>query len=317
MTHLPDAGRRLVRIVASFLLVTFGTMFLMSLVPGDPARFIAGDGAPDEVINVLNERYHFNDPIIVRYWYWLGDLLHGDLGVSYAQGRPVVDMIKERLPVTLELAVLGMLLALVLAIPLAVATARRAGSRLDRGVGGVSSGVISIPSFALALVLAYLFAYQWTLFPIFGWTPLTEDPWENLRSAVLPVVAIAAAQSVILMRVLRADLLETLQQDYIALGRSKGVSARAIMWKHALKPSSFSLLTLIGLTFAQMLGGTVIVESIFLLPGLGTLIIEAIGRQDLVVIQGVVVFIAAAFLLLNLLVDVLYGVLDPRTRGHA
>jgi peptide/nickel transport system permease protein len=201
-------------------------------------------------------------------------------------------------------------------VPAAIATARRPGGLLDRAVGGGSSAMISVPSFALALLLAYFFAYKLRVFPTFGWTALTDDPLQNLRGAFLPVVAISIGQAVIMMRVLRADLLETLQQDYIALARSKGLSSRTIMWKHALKPSSFSLLTLAGLTFAVMLGGAVIVESIFILPGVGRLLIEAIGRKDIIVVQGIVVFVALAFLLVNLLVDVLYGVLDPRTRAH-
>lgn len=317
MTSVSAFSRRLLRIVASLLVVTFGTTALMDLTPGSPARFLAGDGAPPEVLDAINARYHFDDPLIVRYLRWLGNFVRGDLGVSYTQNRPVRDLIVERLNVTVELAVLGIVFALLVAVPAAVVTARRPRGAIDKAVGTASSITIALPSFALALLLAYFLAYKWRLFPTFGWTPLTENPLENLRHAALPVVALAAGQSVIMMRVLRADLIETLQQDYIALARSKGVSSRAIMWKHALKPSSFALLTLAGLTFAQMLGGALIVESIFILPGIGRLLVEAIGRKDIIVVQGVVVFVAFAFLLINLLVDLLYGVLDPRTRGRS
>lgn len=309
-------ARRFLRIVTSLVLVTFGTMALMDLTPGSPGQFLAGDGAPAEVIDAVNERYHFNDPLIVRYMRWLGDFVQGDLGVSFTMNRPVRDLIVERLNVTVELAVLGIVFALLVAVPSAVATARRPGGVLDKLIGATSSMTIALPSFAMALILSYFLAYKWQVFPTFGWTELTENPLQNLRGAVLPVVALAAGQAVIMMRVLRADLMETLQQDYIALARSKGVSSRVIMWKHALKPSSFSLLTLAGLTFAQMLGGALIVETIFILPGIGRLLVEAIGRKDIIVVQGVVVFVALAFLIINLLVDLLYGLLDPRTKGR-
>jgi peptide/nickel transport system permease protein len=308
---------RLVRFVATFVIATFFTAVLMDLVPGSPAQYMAGEGATPAVIRAINVKYHFNDSVFVRYWHWLVALLHGDLGTSFLTKQPVADAIRERLPITLELAVLALLVALAIAVPTAMAAARRPGSRVDRVIGGLSSGAISIPQFALALVLIYLLAYEWKLFPIFGWTRLTADPAQNLRGAVLPVLSIAAAQAVILARVLRADLIETLQQDFIALARSKGLSTRAIMWKHALRPSAFSLLTLSGLTFATLLGGTVIVESIFLLPGIGLLVLQAISSKDLITIQGVVAFIALAFLVINLVVDLLYGVLDPRTRVRA
>jgi peptide/nickel transport system permease protein len=317
MTSLSAFSRRLLRIATSLVVVTLGTMALLELTPGSPGQFLAGDGAPAEVVDAVNQRYHFDDPLIVRYLRWLGNFVQGDLGVSYTMNRPVRDLIVERLNVTVELAILGIVFALLLAVPAAIATARRPGGALDKLIGTASSITIALPSFALALLLAYFLAYKWRLFPTFGWTALTEDPLQNLRGAFLPVVALAAGQAVIMMRVLRADLLETLQQDYIALARSKGVSSRMIMWKHALKPSSFSLLTLAGLTFAQMLGGALIVESIFILPGIGRLLVEAIGRKDIIVVQGLVVFVALAFLVINLLVDMLYGVLDPRTKGRS
>jgi peptide/nickel transport system permease protein len=308
---------RLLRLVATFLIVTFLANVFLSLAPGSPAEFIAGDAATPEGVQAINDQYNFDEPLISRYFSWLGDFLQGDLGISYISRIPVVDIIKERLPVTAELAILAMLLSLVVSVPLAIAAARRQGGRLDRFLAGLASATISVPSFVVATLLVYFFAFQIHIFPSLGWTRLSDDVLENLKGCVLPVISIALGETVVLLRVLRADLIATLQQDYIALARAKGLSTRAIMWKHALRPSSFSLLTLTGLGLARFLGGTVIVESIFILPGLGTLTLQSVTAKDLVVVQGVVVFFALAFLVINFIVDILYGVLDPRTRVRA
>ncbi|MER7005474.1 ABC transporter permease [Dactylosporangium sp. NPDC000555] len=302
------------RLIATFLLITFVAALLLQLTPGSPATVIAGDNTSPEVIDAINRKYHFNDPLFVRYGDWLANALHGDLGTSYLTQQPVLEAILQRLPLTLELALLATVLALALAVPLAILCAQHQGSRLDRFVGAFSSAAVSAPSFVIAMTLIYLLAYRTHVFPVIGWTPFTDDPVQNLRGAVLPVVSIALADTVVLLRVLRADLIQTLQQDFIALARSKGLSSRTIMWKHALRPSSFSLLTLSALTLARLLAGTVLVESIFVLPGLGTLLLDSITNKDLVTVQGTVAFIAIAFLVINFLVDLLYGILDPRTR---
>jgi peptide/nickel transport system permease protein len=305
------------RFVATLLIVTFLTSIMLSFVRGSPAALIAGPGATPNQIQLINHQYHFDQGPVTRYIDWLKGAVRGDLGRSYQSKQPVWETIKERLPVTLELAILAMLLALVIAVPLAIWSAQRPDSGFDRTVSFLSYAQLSIPNFAVALILVYLFAYRFKIFPVLGWVPLTKDPWDNLKHAVLPVVTIALAQVVILQRVLRAELIQTLQEDYIALARSKGLSRRAIMWKHALKPSSFSLLTLVALSFGALIGGTVIVEQVFTLPGLGSLIIDSITSKDLVVVEGVVAVIAITFVALNLIVDLLYAVLDPRVRGKA
>jgi peptide/nickel transport system permease protein len=318
MSRARGIASRLLRFVATFLIVTFLATLLVDLVPGSPALYMAGEGATPEVVDAVNQKYGFDEPIVVRYGHWLGDLVtKGELGESYVTREPVLDAIRARLPITLQLAVMSLALTLLIAIPTAMAAARRPGSRVDRAIGMLSSAMISIPAFALALLLAYVFALRLKWFPLFGWAPISEGLGQNLRGAVLPVLSMVSAQAVIIMRVLRADLIQTLQQDYIALARSKGLTTRAIMWKHALRPSSFSLLTLSGVALGAFMGGTVIVESIFLLPGIGQLIYQAIASKDLITIQGVVTFFAIAFLVINLVVDLLYGVLDPRSRRRA
>jgi peptide/nickel transport system permease protein len=306
-------GGKFVRLVATLLLVTFLTTVLLALIPGDPAVIMAGTPADPKVVAAINQQYGF----VERYGNWLSDALGGDLGTSYVTKQPVWEAIKERLPVTIELALLSTLLALVCAVPLAVLCATRPNSRLDRIIGAVTYAQISLPSFVIALFLVYFFAVTFEVFPVLGWTPLDESVSGNLQSVALPVISIAIGEMVALQRVLRADLVATTQEDYIALARSKGLSTKTIMWKHALKPSSFSLITLSGLSLARLLGGTVLVEQIFVLPGLGALLITAINTKDFVTVQGVVAFIAVVFLLVNFVVDILYGVLDPRTRTRA
>ncbi|MFC5745838.1 ABC transporter permease [Actinomadura rugatobispora] len=310
-------ARLLARLVATFLLVTFAATLLLQLTPGSPATVMAGDNTSPAVVDAINRQYGFDDPLLVRYGDWLAGLFRGDLGISYLNRQPVLDTILRRFPVTFELALLATLLALAIAVPLAVLCAQHQGSRLDRLVGALGSAGVSVPSFVVAMTLIYLLAYRTHVFPLIGWTPFTEAPLENVRGAVLPVVSIALADTVVLLRVLRADLIQTLQQDFIALARSKGLPRRTIMWRHALRPSSFSLLTLSALTLARLLAGTVLVETIFVLPGLGTLLLESITNKDLVTVQGTVAFIAIAFLAVNFLVDLLYGLLDPRTRVRA
>jgi peptide/nickel transport system permease protein len=310
-------GLRVVRLIITFLLVTFLTSLLLLLAPGDPAYFIAGPDAPPEVIDAVRSQYRLDAPVLSRYVQWLGDFSQGDFGDSHFNRVPVADSIRQRIPVTLELAVLAMLLSLAVAVPLAVVCAQRAGSGLDRFANGVTSAFISAPGFVVALLLVYFLALRWQLFPVIGWTPLTKDVSDNLRGAVLPVLAISLGPMVAMFRVLRSDLMATLQQDYIALARSKGLSPRRIMWFHALKPSSFSLITLSGISFAGLMGGTVLIESIFVLPGLGQFVLQSINAKDLAAVQGAVAFIALVFLVVNFTVDMLYGVLDPRTRTAA
>jgi peptide/nickel transport system permease protein len=308
-------GGKFVRLVVTLLLVTFFTTVLLSLVPGDPAQVMAGENADPTVIAAINKEYGFNKPVLERYVEWVGDALHGDLGTSYFTKQPVWDAIKERLPVTIELALLATTIALLCSVPLAIVCAKRPNSRVDRAIGAITYAQVSLPAFVLALLLVYFFAVQIEIFPVIGWVPLSDSVTENLKSAALPVISIAIGEMVALQRVLRADLVATTQEDYIALARAKGLSTRTIMWRHALKPSSFSLITLSGLSLARLLGGTVLVEQIFVLPGLGSLLISSINVKDFVTVQGTVAFIAIVFLIVNFLVDIMYGVLDPRTRA--
>lgn len=310
-------GVRTLRFIATFFLVTLMTAMLMDFVPGNPAYYLLGETANPEQVAALEEEYGLNEPFLERYQDWLGSVVQGDLGRSFLTRQPVSNTISEGLPITLELALLALIVALLISVPLAMVTAYRPGSTLDRAVQGITSAMISVPNLVIAIFLLFIFSVQLGWFPVVGWTPLTESVTGNLKTAALPVLALALNEVVSLQRVLRSDLISTLQQDYITLARSKGVRSRTILWKHALKPASSSLITLSGLFFARLLGGTVVIESIFAIPGLGFQLISATLTKDLFVVQGIAVLLAVSYLVVNFMVDILYGAIDPRVRAQA
>lgn len=303
---------RLARLVVVFGLVSILVSLLVDITPGEPAEAIAGEDASAEVVAAINARFGFDDPPVERWVDWMSGVVTGDFGESFATREPVLESIRDRLPVTVELALLATLLAVILVVPLGLAAAFHQGSLFDRAVNAWSSMVISIPSFVMALLLVSVFAITFAWFPVTNWVSLTEDPLGNLRSALLPALTLGLTETAVLLPVLRADVLTTLDQDYITMARSKGISTARLLFRHALRPSSISLVTLLGLSLARLFGGTVIVESVFNLPGVGRLLITSIRSQDLVVTQGVVMFIALVYLVTNFIVDMLYSRLDPR-----
>ncbi|WP_214104069.1 ABC transporter permease [Acrocarpospora catenulata] len=305
---------RLSRAVAVVLIVTVAVVSLLSLVPGSAAQVILGESATPGAVAALNAELGLDQPLWQRYVSWLGHAVQGDLGTSLINGQSITAAILERLPVTLNLAVLALAIALLIAIPLAVVSALTAGSRLDRGINALSSMLLSIPTFVAAPVLIYLLAMQLGAFPVAGWVPITEDLAGNLRSALLPALAIAFTEIASFHRILRTDLITTLGEDFVAAARSKGLPLWYVVLRHALRPSSFSLITLVGVNLGRLIGGTVIVETLFSLPGLGQLITSSINARDVVMVQGIVVFMAVAYVGINMLVDLSYSFLDPRVR---
>lgn len=295
--------------------VTVIVHVLFSLVPGGPAYAILGADATPEAVDRINEQYGLNDPSWRRYLDWVGGILQGDFGTSYRSGQPVLERIGERLPVTIELAVLATALALLASSILALVCVRRPGKLLDRAVTGATSAVISIPSFLIGLCLVYVFGVTLGVLPILGWTGLTTDPLANLKFVVLPVLMLAAHEIAEYTRVLRGDLLTTLSEDFITVARATGMPKRTVMLRYALRPSTLTLVTLSGLNFGRLLGGTVIAEAIFSLPGVGSLVVTGLTSRDLPLVQGIVVFVAIAFVVVNIVVDTLYAVIDPRVRA--
>jgi peptide/nickel transport system permease protein len=311
-------ARRLLYLVPVLIAVSLLTFLIASLLPGDLAYVILGDQATPEKVAALRHDMGLDEPIWWRYLSWLGHVLQGDFGRSFRTGQTVLQAVAERLPVSLELMVLAELGALAIGIPLAIACAVRSGSAFDRFMTGSAFGMLSVPAFLSAILLIYLFAVELRWLPATGYVPFEEDPIGNLRSFLLPALTLALGEWPVLMRVLRSDMIATLQEDYIAMARAKGLKPSRILLVHALKPSSLTLVTVTGINIGRLIGGTVIVESIFALPGIGRLLLGAVFTRDLIILQGVVLFVACGYVLMNFIVDMLYAVLDPRIRhGHA
>ncbi len=311
-------ARRLLYLLPVLLAVSLLTFLIASLLPGDLAYVILGDQATPDKVAALRHDMGLDQPIWWRYLGWLGHVLQGDFGRSFRTGQTVLQAVAERLPVSFELMLLAELGALVIGIPLAIACAVRAGSAFDRVVTGSAFSMLSLPAFLSAILLIYFFAVELHWLPATGYVPFSEDPLGNLRCFVLPAFTLALGEWPVLMRVLRSDMIATLQEDYIAMARAKGLKPSRILLVHALKPSSLTLVTVTGINIGRLMGGTVIVESIFALPGIGRLLLGSIYTRDLIILQGVVLCVAAGYVLINFVVDMLYAVLDPRIRhGHA
>jgi peptide/nickel transport system permease protein len=311
-------ARRLLYLVPVLIAVSLLTFLIASLLPGDLAYVILGDQATPEKVEALRHDMGLDQPIWWRYISWLGHVLEGDFGRSFRTGQTVLQAVAERLPVSIELMILAEIMGLAVGVPFAIACAVRSGSAFDRVMTGTAFGMLSVPAFLSAILLIYLFAVELRWLPATGYIPFQEDPAGNLRFFVLPALTLALAEWPGIMRVLRSDMIATLQEDYIALAKAKGLKASRILFVHALKPSSLTLVTITGINIGRLIGGALIVETIFALPGIGRLLVGAIYTRDLIILQGVVLLVAAGFVIMNFVVDMLYAVLDPRIRhGHA
>jgi peptide/nickel transport system permease protein len=305
-------ARQLLRLVAVLFCVTLLTYLIVNILPGDVAIAILGSLATPQDIAGLRADLGLDRPILIRYFDWLGSALTGDLGRSYRNSEPVAQAIADRLPVSLQLMVMAQVIALGIAVPVALLSVRRPGGLFDRISASAAFGFLAMPNFMLGVVLIYLFSVTLDLFPATGYTPLSEDIWGNLESMILPALTLGLVEWTVLMRVLRSDLLGTLKEDFILLARAKGLPPWRVLLRHALRPSSFTLITIVGLNIGGLIGGAVIVEQIFALPGVGRLLLGGIFNRDLILVQGTVSFIAVGFVVVNFLVDMLYAVLDPR-----
>jgi peptide/nickel transport system permease protein len=306
---------RLLRLVAVLLAVTAASFSMISLLPGDFATAALGANSTEEDRQQVREELNLDDPLPVRYVQWLGDAVQGDLGVSYRTRQPVAEALGERMGVTIQLVLMAQLFALLLAVPMAIGGALRQGSWLDRVLSGVQLAMMATPGYLVAIALMIVFAVKIGWFDTTGFVRFGDDPLGSLRSLLLPAVALGLEPVAMYARVLRTDLITTFDQDFMWLARAKGNSTRRIVWRHALRPSSLGVVTLTGISLGRMIGGTVLVETIFALPGLGRFTIESISNRDFLSLQGAVVVLTVAFVGVNFLVDILLGVIDPRTRA--
>jgi peptide/nickel transport system permease protein len=308
--------RRILAALPILFITSIGVFLLASLVPGDAATTLAGgQNASQEQIAQVRKDLHLNDPLLVQYGRWLGKASHFDLGKSLYSKNSVASEIKHRLPVTLSLALASLLVALLLGVPLGIISGVRRGSRYDQGARIVSTLGVAIPSFCLAIGFIVLFAVNHRILPPAGYVPLTESPVRFVRYMALPALTLGIGLAASIARQLRGSLIDVLDSNYVRVAWAKGAPPRVVVAKHALKNAAIPALTVLGLQFAYLLGGTVIIEQIFSIPGLGNLMLRSITGSDLPVIQGLALVFVIGQLTMSLLVDIGYGFLNPKVRA--
>jgi len=306
--------RRVLILVPVLLAISFVSFLLLALIPGDPAMMMLGADASPGALEALRERLGLNRPLLERFAWWLGNAVRGDLGDSLYQNRPVIELITARLPVTLMICLLASIISIVLGLSAGVVSAVRRNTVTDHVVRVVSLVGLSMPDFWLGLLLILTFSITWQVFPLTGFVPLGTDFFGGMRFLVLPSLALGLTLAGFLTRLTRGSLLEVLSADYVRTAKSKGLSANRVVLRHALGTALLPLVTIVGLNFGRLLGGAVVIESVFSLPGIGRLIVLAITQRDFPVVQASVLYVAALYTVINLITDIAYMVLDPRVR---
>ncbi len=309
--------KRLIALVLTLVVASIVVFIAMEILPGDPAAIILGVGAREDTLAALRTEMGLDRPAPLRYLAWIGGLAVGDLGESYTYSVPVSQLILDRLAVSLPLALIAITLSTLIAIPLGVIAAAHRGKASDLGVMGFSQLGVAVPNFWFALLLIMLFSVQLGWLPAGGFAGWDRGIWAALKSLMLPAISLALPQAAILARVTRSSVLETLGEDYVRTARAKGLTKRATLWRHVLRNALIPVVTIMGLQFSFLLAGTIIVENVFYLPGLGRLIFQAIAQRDLIVVRDLVVLLAGTVIVINFVVDLLYAVIDPRLRNGA
>jgi peptide/nickel transport system permease protein len=305
------------RVLATIPVMAFVALFVFSLLyiaPGDPAAVIAGDQASPADVERIREGLGLDRPFLVRFSEWLFRIFQGDLGISIFTSLPVTSLIAQRIEPTVSLMTLTLIFAVTIAVPMGVMAAWKAGTWIDRSVMAFAVFGFSVPVFVVGYLLAYIFALELDWLPVQGYTPWARGFWPWLENLILPAITLGFVYIALIARITRATMLDVLQQDYVRTARSKGASQTSILFVHALKNAAVPIVTVIGIGIALLIGGAVVTESVFAIPGLGRLTVDAILRRDYPVIQGVVLMFSFVYVLINLLIDVLYTLLDPRIR---
>jgi peptide/nickel transport system permease protein len=307
--------KRIAQLLPTLVLVSMLIFSLQQLLPGDPAKILAGEEQDPQVIAYLHAKLHLDDPLPMRYAYWVGGVVKGDLGESVRNQQPVLQLVAQKLPVTLELAVLAMGIALLIGIPAGIVSAVGRGSAWDWAANVFALWGISTPNFWLGILLILLFSVQLGWLPASGYVSPFDDLWENLRSMIMPAFVLGNAIAAVLMRHTRSAMLQVLSADYVRTARAKGLLERTVVLKHALRNALMPIITLGALEFGTLLSGAVLTEQVFTIPGFGKLIVDAVFNRDYAVVQGVVLVTATAYMLLNLLADIAYIAVNPRLRS--
>jgi peptide/nickel transport system permease protein len=306
--------RRLQLMIPVILLITVAVASMMRMIPGDPATLALGESATEEDRARFRAAYHLDDPLPVQYLRWWSDVFKGDLGQSVIQRTSVTTELKDRLPSTIELLVLSTTLTVIFGVTFGVVAGIKQNTPVDYAIRLFSIGGLSMPSFWVGTLALVLPAIWWNYLPPLGKVSLTEDPIGNLRQYIVPAATLALATSASVMRMTRSSVLEVMRNDYVRTARSKGLHGRVIVLRHVIKNALIPVVTIIGLQVANLMGGTVIIETIFNLPGIGIFMINSINNRDYPSVQGLVFFLAIIFMFINLLVDLCYGLIDPRIR---
>ena len=306
--------RRLAATIVVMAVVAFFVFSLLYLTPGDPAAVIAGDAATSEDIRRIRAQLGLDDPFLVRFGGWVWGLLHGDLGTSIFTNLPVSHLIAQRIEPTVALTGCTLLVAVLVAVPLGVIAAARAGTWIDRAVMAFSVLGFSVPVFVLAYILILVFSIELDWLPVQGYRNIQENVWNWLRHLILPSIALGTVYIALIARITRASMLDVLAQDYIRTAQAKGLAPAAVLGGHALKNAAVPIMTVIGIGIALLISGAIVTETVFAIPGVGRLTVDAILRRDYPIIQGVILIFSAAYVLINLAVDLSYMLLDPRIR---
>jgi peptide/nickel transport system permease protein len=309
--------RRFATFAATLFAASIVVFAVQGVLPGNAAQVMLGESATPEAVEALAKKLGLDQPAAVRYGRWIKGFASGDLGTSVAYETPVAQLIAERLAVSAPLALMAMALTTVIALTLGLYAASRHNRLGDVGVMAASQVGIAIPNFWFAILLILVFSVKLQWFSAGGFPGWEEDGWQAFKALILPAVALAVVQAAILARITRSAVLDVLREDFVRTARAKGLSQRQVLWRHVLRNAFVPVLTVMGLQFANLLTGTIVVENVFSLPGLGRLIFQAISNRDLLVVQNVVMLLAAAVIVINFIVDVLYAVIDPRLKVHA
>ena len=305
--------KRLVLLVIIIIFVSIASFFLVHLLPGNPTDTILGPNATPQNVAIVNAQLGLDKPLWQQYFIWIGNVFQGNLGQSYTTHQSTWDVIKTSFPIDLELIIFSQLIALALAFPMAMAAAKRPNRLFDQASNSGTFALLALPPFVIAPVLVLIFAVHWHIFPgPASYVPITQNFWTNIHAMVLPSIVLALGGIVVYFRLLRNDLISTLQEDFITMARSKGLSDRRIMWRHALRPSSISLLASAGVTIGALIAGTFIVELLLQMPGLGYQLVSSVNQDDYTVVQGITLFVAVAIVLINFIFDFLFTIVDPR-----
>jgi peptide/nickel transport system permease protein len=306
-------AKRLVLLVIIIFVVSVGAFFLVHLLPGNPAVAILGPNDTPQNAAILNHQLGLDKPLVEQYFIWIGHVLGGNLGQSFTTHQTTTGIIGEAFPIDIELIIFSQLIAVVIALPMAMRASRRPNRLFDQLANSTAFGMLALPPFVIGPVLVLLFAVHWHVFPgPASYVPLTQDFWSNVHTMLLPSIVLALGSIVVYFRLLRNDLIATLQDDFITMARSKGLSDLRIMWRHALRPSSVSLLASAGVTIGSLIAGTFVVELLLQLPGLGLQLISSINQDDYTVVQGITLVVAVAVVLINFVFDFIFTIVDPR-----